>query len=140
MRWTFLLIHSFSIITYPYRGHNGLLPIPVDIRREVGYTLDRLPVHHGADVFTFTPMGNLKPRINLHVLGLWEEVRVPGVNPQIHRFSTQHANSKLTFLPKVFLLILFTAELCSTSMQELLSAFSNWEHADHSLLKVTQYA
>lgn len=74
--------------------------------REVGNTLDGLPVRHRADTWrrtttnSLTPLGNFespiylrKPSslIKLHVFGRWEEAGGPEGNP--HETRGEHANS-----------------------------------------------
>ena len=45
-----ILIHSFIVHNrLSLKGRGGLEPIPGDIEQEVGYTLDKSPVHHRTD-------------------------------------------------------------------------------------------
>ena len=65
---SFPSIHPFSIPAYSIsRVAVGLEPIPAVVRREVGYTLDRSPVHHRArqrqtstHTHTLTPKDNFR--------------------------------------------------------------------------------
>ena len=48
----FIHLNYFFIISYhwSFTGSGGLEPIPADIGRAVGYTLDKWPIHHRADI------------------------------------------------------------------------------------------
>lgn len=56
---------------------------------EAGYTMDRLPVYCWgntyATIHTFIPTASSESPINLICMSNWEEVGVPGENPQRHR-------------------------------------------------------
>lgn len=47
---TLKLFFPLSVTADPLQSHGGLEPIPADIGRAVGYTLDKWPVHHRANI------------------------------------------------------------------------------------------
>lgn len=70
-----------------------LEPVPADMRRDVGYTLDMLPVYETnskmqttirAHMHTYGQF-SINDTLNKRVSGLWEEARAPGENPRRHR-------------------------------------------------------
>ncbi|MEQ2170474.1 hypothetical protein GOODEAATRI_000587 [Goodea atripinnis] len=63
------------------RGRPGQVAGPLPDNRD---TQDKQPCTH-----PFIPKGNLERPINLPVIGLWEEARVPGENPHMHRENMQ---------------------------------------------------
>lgn len=84
-----LLIDSFIFYTaYPLVTVWANQPIPADIGREVGFTLDRSPdspsqgrhivkpTSH-TDIYTYGHSFEIQSEKKLHVFGLWEDAEAP---------------------------------------------------------------
>ena len=48
-----------SVTADPFQSLGGLEPIPADIGLPVGHTLDKWPVHHRADIYSFIEKCNV---------------------------------------------------------------------------------